>query len=317
LKRITGVAVFSSLAVFLAVQLGHSLVSRAAKSNQGYRWVRAVETGKPGWPRWVNPVVGPEGKLWMIAADGAWSSSDGVNWAVAGHNATAASRYGVASAFFDKKLWLMGGMKNWAEFTNEVSCSTDGTRWTTVNPSAQWGPRRNAMTVVFAGKLWLLGGQVSSGKRDQTPTSEYHDVWNTTDGVTWHEVTKNAPWRTGEAVVFNNRIWIVGNGEAWSSLDGLVWMRVSQNVAALRRGGNGCTVFDGKIWIYGGVPDQKAVNDVWNSADGVEWNLVTEHAPWFPRGAGYSVAYRDKLWIFGGKTGVDYKQADDIWYMTK
>lgn len=30
-----------------------------------------------------------------------------------------------------------------------------------------------------------------------------------------------------------------------------------------------------------------------------------------------SVAYRDKLWIFGVKTGVDYKQADDIWYMTK
>jgi hypothetical protein len=25
----------------------------------------------------------------------------------------------------------------------------------------------------------------------------------------------------------------------------------------------------------------------------------------------------NKLWIFGGKTGVDYDQADDIWYMTR
>ena len=60
-----------------------------------------------------------------------------------------------------------------------------------------------------------------------------------------------------------------------------------------------------------------AANDVWNSDDGIRWNLVAKHAPWFPRTAQYSIAFNEKLWIFGGKTGTHYKQADDIWYMSK
>ena len=315
MKRLVGVIVITSAAILIATQLRASINSQPVVA--GYDWVKAVDTGKPGWPRWIKPMVGSGGKLWMIAADGAWSSSNAAKWVRNEHNISSATLPGVSPASFDNKLWLMGGMKNWADFTNGVSFSNDGIHWTVATPNAPWGRRRNAMTAVFAGKLWLLGGQISSGRVDQTPTSEYHDVWNTTDGINWTRVTENAPWSLGTAVVFRNRIWIFGNGEAWNSFDGRVWVRAAKDVAALRRGSNGCTVFDGKVWIYGGVPQTRAVNDVWNSADGIQWNLVSDHAPWFPRGAEYSVAFNDKLWIFGGKTGTHYEQADDIWYMSK
>lgn len=314
MKRLALVAVITVVTIVTAIS--SSINSQPAASDAGgYRWVKALDTGKPGWPRWIKPVAGPEGKLWMIAADGAWSTSDGVAWTMNRHNVAESVLPGVAQAFFAGKLWLMGGMKNWAEFTNRVSYSTDGTTWTVAN--APWGPRRNAMTVVFEGKLWLLGGQISTGKLDQTPAASYHDVWNTSDGLNWTNVTSHAPWTGANAVVFDNRIWVFGNGESWSSANGRDWTRAAHDVAALRRGGNGCTVFDGKIWIYGGLPGKTPANDVWNSTDGIRWNLVAEHAPWFPRGAEYSIAFNEKLWIFGGKTGTHYKQADDIWFMSK
>src|SRR5262245_7604682 len=248
MKRFAGVAVIISAAILIASQLNASINSQP--NSVVYQWVKAVDTGKPGWPRWIKPVVGLEEKLWMIAADGAWSSKDGATWVRKDHNVAEAVLPGVSQAFFDNKLWLMGGMKNWAEFTNSVSYSNDGANWTVATTNAPWGARRNAMTLVFAGKLWLLGGQISSGKIDQTPTDAYHDVWNTNDGMNWTRVADSAPWNGETAVVFRNRIWIFGNGEAWNSFDGRVWTRVARDVAALRRGGNGCAVYDDQLWIF-------------------------------------------------------------------
>jgi hypothetical protein len=69
--------------------------------------------------------------------------------------------------------------------------------------------------------------------------------------------------------------------------------------------------------VFGGVGNDKALNDVWSSTDGVTWQLETGHAPWFPRGAQYSVEFGGKLWIFGGKTGTTYEHADDVWFMRR
>ncbi len=162
--------------------------------------------------------------------------------------------------------------------------------------------------------MWLLGGQMSAG-REEPATAHYRDVWNTRDGLKWTKVLDDAPWSDGCALVFRERIWVIGDGSAWNSSDGRTWTRLANNLAFLQRSSNGCAVFDGRIWIYGGMREGKMRNDVWNSTDGVRWQLVTEQAPWFPRGAEYSVVLNHKLWIYGGKTGAGYEEADDIWYM--
>ena len=74
-------------------------------------------------------------------------------------------------------------------------------------------------------------------------------------------------------------------------------------------------VFDGRMWIFGGLDPEKTTNQVWSSNDGVTWQEA-KRAPWFPRGAKYSTVFNGKLWIYGGKTGTTYEQADDVWFMT-
>ena len=52
----------------------------------------------------------------------------------------------------------------------------------------------------------------------------------------------------------------------------------------------GITVFQGKLWVLGGLEDYyfgssaNLKNDVWCSEDGITWRCVTEDAPWAPRG---------------------------------
>ena len=78
--------------------------------------------------------------------------------------------------------------------------------------------------------------------------------------------------------------------------------------------GLGSAVYDGKMWIFGGVGVEKTTNEVWSSQDGIRWKEV-ERAPWFPRGGEYSTVFDGKLWIYGGKTGTTYERADDVWFM--
>lgn len=281
----------------------------------GYQWIRAVNPGVKTWPRWVVPVAGKDNKLWMIAEDATWSSSDGIKWTTIKNNAAQAFRPGASQIFFNGKFWLMGGMNTWAEFTNEIWSSTDGVDWTMLAEHAQWPARRNALLVEFDNKLWLFGGAESSGKKDVTPTRSFSDVWQSSDGVEWQQISSNMPASDDQALVFQNQMWLLGKGGVWTTNDGKMWRQTATGRPFSDRGGFGAAAFDGQMWIYGGIGSEKTTNEVWSSRDGITWNQV-ERAPWFPRGAKYTTVFNEKLWIYGGKTGTTYDQADDVWFMT-
>ena len=285
-------------------------------SASGYQWIRAVDTGVKTWPRWVVPVAGNDGKLHMIDEDLTWSSQDGVKWTTVKNNAARAFRPGASQIFFNGKFWLMGGMNNWAEFTNEVWSSSDGVAWTMIEEHAPWAARRNALVVEFDGKLWMFGGWESSGKKDQTPTRFFRDVWQSKDGVEWTQISANMPASDDQIVVFQNQIWLLGKDGVWSTTDGKSWRQTFSGRPFSDRGGYGSAVYDGKMWIFGGMGATKATNEVWTSSDGIAWEQI-ERAPWFPRGAKYSTVFNGKLWIYGGKTGTTYEQADDVWFMSR
>src|SRR5687768_8347601 len=107
--------------------------SATAAATDQYRWVRAAEPGAKGWPRWVMPVEGFGGRLWMIDKELAWDSADGLQWRATKHNGSAAVKHGAGRIFFKNQLWLLGGMKTWKEFTNDVWASGDGVDWKLVN----------------------------------------------------------------------------------------------------------------------------------------------------------------------------------------
>ena len=297
----------------------HAAAAHATHARAVYSWLRAVPPGQGDWPRWLTPVAGPQQKLWMIGERAVWSSTDGVRFAQAQHDGAWGARYGAAYAYFNGRLWLLGGMeRSWDNFKNDVWSSADGTHWTRATTNAGWTPRRGHTALVFNGRLWVLGGAASSGRPDQTPTQMLSDVWSSADGTNWTRVVDAAPWPGGEhnSVVFQNKLWVFGGGGAWHSTDGRNWTQTLARADWLDRGGNnrtGLVVFDGRIWTFGGWRR----NDVWASADGTHWRQVAAHAPWFARATEHSVVFQERLWLYGGKTGGHDALADDVWFMQR
>jgi len=287
-----------------------------AHTAGGYQWVRAVNPGVKTWPRWVIPIATEDNKVRMIAEDATWTSTDGIKWTTIKNNAAQAVGPGASQIFFNGQFWLMGGMNNWAEFTNEIWSSPNAVEWTRVAEHAPWPARRNSLVVVFNNKLWLFGGAESSGKKDVTPTRFYRDVWQSGDGVEWKHVSSNMPDSDEQILIFQNQMWLLGKDGAWSTTDGKTWRQTATGRAFSNRRAYGAVVYDGKMWIFGGIGSEKTTNEVWSSHDGVAWQEA-ERAPWFPRGAAYSTVFNGKLWLYGGKTGTTYEQADDVWFMSR
>ena len=142
---------------------------------------------------------------------------------------------------------------------------------------------------------------------------------------TWAQVTANAQWqgRRGErAVVFNNKIWVMGgagmNGtlnDVWSSPDGVTWTQATAHAPWDARSDFQAVVFNNKIWVMGGNPGAvsgcagQTCHDVWSSPDGVTWTQMNANAPWAGMDAFGSVVFNNKIWVMGwapstGMTGV-------------
>ena len=297
-------------------------------SPENYKWRKAIEPGKGcfqencaqgQWAMAIVPLTAFENKLFIVGQKSVWSSTDGINW----NSQTKTDwgeRAGMAYVFFDNKLWMLGGMRSWDNFKNDVWYSSDGKNWKMATASAAWTPRRNHSVLIHDNKMWLLGGAESSGRADQVPSRFFNDVWSSPDGVHWNQVTANASWaardgHTGAA--FKNKLWViggVGRRDVWSSNDGKTWTQVTATAAWSERLSNGGLVFDEKIWIFGG----RGLNDVWYSSDGKRWQMAFAQAPWSTRTAIHSVVFDNKLWIFGGKTGRDdsWVESSDVWTMS-
>ena len=59
--------------------------------------------------------------------------------------------------------------------------------------------------LVFTCSLWLFGGAESSGKKDVTPVRSFHDVWQSSDGVEWKQISSNMPASDEQVLVFQNQ----------------------------------------------------------------------------------------------------------------
>jgi len=160
----------------------------------------------------------------------------------------------------------------------------------------------------------------------------------------WVNVTNKAAYapRDGAgALVFNNRMWLLGgwnprdkthfpricNNEVWSSRDGAVWTLEKPNTFLDRnfdaasdwegRHTAGYVVYKKKMWIVGGDANQRHYqNDVWNSADGKTWSFVNKNhkLPWANRALHYTLVFKDKIWVIGGQTMPGFAPAKEAFY---
>jgi hypothetical protein len=96
-----------------------------------------------------------------------------------------------------------------------------------------WESEPGRLHAFFDHQLWMLGGMRSWDDFGS-------DVWSSTNGTEWKQVTPHAGWaarRNHAAVVFRNKLWVIGE----------------QRVRAMR------------------TECRAAFNDAWSSADGVDW----------------------------------------------
>jgi len=118
-------------------------------------------------------------------------------------------------------------------------------------------------------------------------------------------------------VEFNGKLWSVGgyqNGASypnqtnavWSSANGYNWELVTSGLFDARVG-HSLTVFDGKMWLIGGVNNSSTqLSDVWFTIDGLHWKLATDTLPFWVTGHSATV-FNNKLVVF---------TKNDIWYST-
>ena len=113
--------------------------------------------------------------------------------------------------------------------------------------------------------MYLLGGIDNS-------TTYMNDVWSSSDGKTWTQITDNATWPMGYghlATAFNKKIWVMdgNNGsplkDVWysSNDNASSWTQASTSGTMLSAGsGPPASVFDGELWVAGGNGGSETLN---------------------------------------------------------
>jgi hypothetical protein len=158
---------------------------------------------------------------------------------------------------------------------------------------------------VFKGAIYVMGGSYvddpaigGSGER-----VVLNDVWKSTNGVDWVQVTDAAPWapRAGASVaVKDGYLYILGGefgfvgfpppyfNDVWRTKDGVTWELVTPSAGWSPRPGHTCEVLRQTFVCFGGFGQSGDPSnpfepsnpmDVWVSANGADWQELAD-PPW-------------------------------------
>jgi hypothetical protein len=121
-------------------------------------------------------------RAWLIGSrtDGRTQvhvSTDGAAWTLVTDQPPWGALDYYAAAAFSGALWVLGGIHNGVDATNDVWASHDGGATWSRQPAPPWQPRSGHLAAVAAGRLWVSGGM--SG------IYQYNDLWSTADGAEW------------------------------------------------------------------------------------------------------------------------------------
>ncbi len=147
----------------------------------------------------------------------------------------------------------------------------------------------------------------------------------------WVQATadsSNVPNWNSTMVSYDNKMWILGGiqppgatviNEVHHSSNGVNWTPVIQSGSEMERFDHSATVFNGKIWVIGGIgSDAQKRNDVLTTSDGANWTTETASAPFEVRNAHQALVFNDQLWVIAGEgdNGGTVKYLNDVWYYT-
>lgn len=253
-------------------------------TEDGKTWTQVLKSA-PWQDRRSMSVEAFNNKLWLFGGWGPeigtrndiWSSDDGVEWTREKKSAAWPEREGQQVVIFKDKMWMMGGVKySGQKLYNDVWSSADGINWTQETEAAGWSPRWDFYLTTFDDKLWVISGMNFD---DNVNYGLLTDIWYSEDGKTWTLATKKAPFEArqgGFATDYNGKLFVVGRlntpqygggpNDIWYTDNGTDWHKTNQDPPWTGREDFGAVVFNGDIWIFGGMDkDWKWQNDVWKS----------------------------------------------------
>lgn len=185
----------------------------------------------------------------------------------------------------------------------------------------------------FGAALTENGTMLVTGGMHTADNTHLQDVWASSDGQAWEQLTEHAPWpeRHRHGMLFFKSCSYVFGGtttkniseghvqfnynDVWKSCDeGRSWHCVTENAQWSPREGFAYTVVGEKMLLIGGTVDdvEGAVNEVWASGDGRDWELLSSNATtpasgWAPRYALTAVTTANSEILiaggFGARTG--------------
>lgn len=192
------------------------------RSRDGITWTPI--TGPMPWSgRTAAGCVVFKDRVWIMGGmqDGkrrndVWSSADGLNW----RQETAAAPWSRRQlhdnvVVHDGMIWVIGGgIQNYHPWKvyRDVWRSPDGVQWEQVTDNAPWEGRNWASCLVYHGRMWLLGGF-----RAEPRWANFNDVWYSTDGADWRQLTTPDIWSPRHEIspyVFDEKLWVIA-GNAW------------------------------------------------------------------------------------------------------
>jgi hypothetical protein len=190
-----------------------------------------------------------------------------------------------------------------SQFFNDVWRSTDGVTWEQMTAAAPWAARAGLSAAVLGEHLYVFGGSQNDDSSiigaNGPQRLYFNDVWRSTDGAEWEQVTAAAPWapRAGAAVVVkNDRLFLLGGedgftceplpdctppyyNDVWSTTDGVAWELVTGSAGWSPRPGHMCELVGEQMVCFGGFGLITNPADMWASSGGGEWTLLPT-APW-------------------------------------
>ncbi|MCH9705791.1 MAG: hypothetical protein K0U15_06690, partial [Proteobacteria bacterium] len=224
--------------------------------------------------------------------------------------------------YINGTLFLIGGDSRNAQngpitSHNDVWAFT-GSTWQRLTADAGFAPRRNHRVVAYGGYLWLTGGNAAGDKNndgnitiDDFDGNGFSDVWRSTDGITWQEVTDSAPFGARYdhvMVVHNNELLVIGGArgkddyynDVWSTNDGENWRdrgSFNGNQGGVR-GMNASIVDDNLVLVGGrtGTGVGQYNQDIWQRTPTGSWSDIGHLAG--PNSHGQLVNINDILYLF-------------------
>ena len=273
------------------------------------------------------------GALPEIKSNEVWRSSDGgLTW---DQVADAAKRFSPArsthsSVVLGEDIYVIAGSSTTNQ--RDVWKSSDrGVSWSRATENAGFSARRLTTAGVLNGAIYLMAGFTGM-------TPYLNDVWRSTDGVTWTEVTNTTATRfarrlgaasvvlPGSGAGGADELYYIGGltndtttpQNVYKSSDGTTWTQLTPVPGfANDRYLHTAVVLGGDIYVIAGQEASTSKRDVWKSQDkGATWSRITASAGFGSRTQHSSVVHGGAMYLIGGSVGGLTALRNDVWRST-